>query len=179
MTRHSTPATRATPDALAAIDATVDGLCACGCGRRLDPAGPSGWFADAGCQWRYLQRHATDPTDVYRRSDAAAYPRFDSAQVPLTAGPRSPAELAAVMASIEGGFLAVGPSLEDFAAALRGSLAALAELAEVPLVGLTRGPAADRVFLDDPPSEVRARMEWVADDTFTVPVSGVLHEGGV
>lgn len=35
---------------LDAIDAAVDGLCACGCQRTLDPDGPSAWYYNEGCQ---------------------------------------------------------------------------------------------------------------------------------
>lgn len=37
-------------DMLDAIDAAVDGLCACGCQRPLDPDGPSAWYYNEGCQ---------------------------------------------------------------------------------------------------------------------------------
>lgn len=39
-----------TGDILATIDAATDGLCACGCRRPLDPAGPSAWWATEACQ---------------------------------------------------------------------------------------------------------------------------------
>lgn len=39
--------------ALEDIDRTLDGLCACGCGERLDPGGASGWFASLVCQARF------------------------------------------------------------------------------------------------------------------------------
>lgn len=72
-------------DILAAIDATVDGLCACGCGAILDPAGPSGWFATQGCQQRFQARDATAPEEVWYRSDAApVYVQNDAARVPLS-----------------------------------------------------------------------------------------------
>lgn len=39
--------------ALAKIDAAIEGRCACGCGVMLDPTGPSAWFASEVCQWRW------------------------------------------------------------------------------------------------------------------------------
>lgn len=51
-------------DVLDTIDATLDNLCACGCGVRLDPGGPSAYFADDDCQWRWNNRHSTIPADV-------------------------------------------------------------------------------------------------------------------
>lgn len=41
---------------LATIDAALDGCCACGCGRPLDPTGPAGWFAGETCQRRWARR---------------------------------------------------------------------------------------------------------------------------
>jgi hypothetical protein len=38
------------PDILDAIDAATEERCACGCGTRLDPDGPSGWWATEHCQ---------------------------------------------------------------------------------------------------------------------------------
>jgi hypothetical protein len=43
-------------DILERIDSAVDGRCACGCGRPLDPAGPSGWWATEECQYRWQSR---------------------------------------------------------------------------------------------------------------------------
>ena len=58
------------PDAiLTRIDATVEGRCACGCGTRLDPDGPSAWFAGERCQRRYQQAQATNPGDVLDRPE--------------------------------------------------------------------------------------------------------------
>jgi hypothetical protein len=42
-----------TIDALARIDAALEGRCACGCGAVLDPSGPSAWFASEACQRRW------------------------------------------------------------------------------------------------------------------------------
>lgn len=68
---HSTPGTRTTTDMLARLDSAVDELCACGCGRKLDPNGPSAWYASQDCQWSAMQRNATDPGEVYERPDPA------------------------------------------------------------------------------------------------------------
>lgn len=43
-------------DILADIDAAVDGLCADGCGRRLNPDGPSAYWATEACQERWQSR---------------------------------------------------------------------------------------------------------------------------
>jgi rubrerythrin len=64
VTARQTPGTRSTPGSLAAIDAAVDGCCACGCGAELDPVGPSAWFASEGCQRRYQRRAARRPDEV-------------------------------------------------------------------------------------------------------------------
>lgn len=47
----------ATEATLASIDATVDGLCACGCGRKLSDSSRSGWWATEKCQklWQLAQ----------------------------------------------------------------------------------------------------------------------------
>src|SRR5690606_18712885 len=45
-------------DVLDRIDATLNGRCACGCGRKLDPAGPSAWFAGERCQRRWERDQA-------------------------------------------------------------------------------------------------------------------------
>lgn len=58
-------------DVFATIDATLDGRCACGCGTVLVTDGPSVWFAGPAHQRRFEEAHATDPADVYRRTDAA------------------------------------------------------------------------------------------------------------
>lgn len=57
---------------LAAIDAATGQLCACGCGTKLDPNGPSAWFVNQDHQRSYQERHATNPQDVYRRPDATS-----------------------------------------------------------------------------------------------------------
>lgn len=46
-----------TESTLKAIDAAMDGLCVCGCGRHLDPKGGSGWRATETCQevWQLAQ----------------------------------------------------------------------------------------------------------------------------
>lgn len=83
-----TPGTASTPGALAAIDATVDGRCACGCGKELGPDAASAWFASEYCQLRWAGRRATDPGDVYRRDDAARTSLVDRADPPLTGSDR-------------------------------------------------------------------------------------------
>lgn len=65
-----TPGAKSTASLLSTIDEAVDSRCACGCGRELDPNGPSAWYATPGCQWQYAQRHATNPREVYDRADA-------------------------------------------------------------------------------------------------------------
>jgi hypothetical protein len=82
------PAAAERGDILAAIDAAVDQLCACGCGRRLDPDGPSGYFASQACQRGWHSAQATDAQAVYRRPDAAdVYVGADEQQVPLHGSP--------------------------------------------------------------------------------------------
>ena len=44
-------------------------------GAKLDPDGPSMWFATPRCQWDFRQQHADNPGEVYSRPD----PFFDSA----------------------------------------------------------------------------------------------------
>jgi hypothetical protein len=58
-------------DILDLIDEAIatGGCCACGCGRDLDPAGPSSFFATQDCQARWHAAQATDPGDVYDRPD--------------------------------------------------------------------------------------------------------------
>jgi len=53
---RETPGQAASTTVLADIEATVDGLCACGCGTRLDPHSDSAWFASHDCQARWSQR---------------------------------------------------------------------------------------------------------------------------
>lgn len=80
---------RAADAVLGAIDATMDGKCACGCGRPLTAAGPSGWFASSSCQTRYQARDATNPVEVWAREDAAqVMPEHDDWPIPLTEPPR-------------------------------------------------------------------------------------------
>lgn len=78
------PVTPAGGDVLDTIDATLTGLCACGCREPLAPDGPSAYFADDACQWRWNNRRATDPGDVYRRADQppTAAPRPNPATPP-------------------------------------------------------------------------------------------------
>lgn len=51
---------------LDAIDAAVGGLCVCGCGRKLDPNGPSAWFVEEWCQ-RAWQADAGERSDRHNR----------------------------------------------------------------------------------------------------------------
>lgn len=57
-------------DILDRIDDTVAERCACGCGRPVGDS-VSAWFATDLCQWRWHNRHTTDPAEVYRRPDPA------------------------------------------------------------------------------------------------------------
>lgn len=68
---------------LHAIDAAVDQLCACGCGRQLDAAGPSAYFAGPECQQRWHEAQTTNPREVLNRHDAAPYPQYDQERVEL------------------------------------------------------------------------------------------------
>lgn len=61
-------------DTLAGVDATIEGLCACGCGATITDQSPSAWFATADCQSVWHGRGATQPWEVYERDDAAPYP---------------------------------------------------------------------------------------------------------
>lgn len=84
MSARSTPGVRSTPAALDAIDATVDGRCACGCGAQLDPAGASAWFASERCQRRFHAKGATRVEEVLAPPDAAEVPvGADGVPVPL------------------------------------------------------------------------------------------------
>lgn len=53
-------------DILAQIDAAIEQHCACGCGRPLSPASPSGYYATEGCQQRWLLDQR-DPDRARRR----------------------------------------------------------------------------------------------------------------
>lgn len=75
-------------DILDRIDAAVDELCACGCGKPVPPDGASAYFASPECQRRWHSAQATDADAVYRRPDAAAvYVGADHAAVPLHPDP--------------------------------------------------------------------------------------------
>ncbi len=72
------------PAPFAAATAGVRGeLCACGCRRRLDPDGPSPFFASQACQKRWSAAQATRPDEVFNRGDAAV-PTPDGHPAPLT-----------------------------------------------------------------------------------------------
>lgn len=58
-------------DLLDRIDATVDGLCACGCGQPLDPSGPSAWFTSEACQAAYYWQGTIRPQEEVRGSTGA------------------------------------------------------------------------------------------------------------
>lgn len=49
-------------ETLAAIDDTLDGRCACGCGRKLGNS-PSAWFYGQDCQMRWQRRQAVPLDD--------------------------------------------------------------------------------------------------------------------
>jgi hypothetical protein len=66
------------------VDAAADGACACGCGTPITDSSPSAYYASAECQQIWMTRHADNPQEVYRRSDAAEYPRLDSGVQTLT-----------------------------------------------------------------------------------------------
>jgi len=84
---------------LGAIDATVDGRCACGCGMLLRASSPSGWFATDECQRLYHARTATRPLEVWSRPDAAVVlPEQDHVPVPLRDESAARAELAQLLA---------------------------------------------------------------------------------
>jgi hypothetical protein len=75
-------------DILDRIDAAVDELCACGCGRQVPPDGASAYFATPECQRNWHSAQATDADAVYRRPDAASvYVGADHATVPLHPDP--------------------------------------------------------------------------------------------
>lgn len=62
---------------LASIDATVDGLCACGCRQRLDPGGASAYFARPGRQARHrnagqCREGRQGPSSALSRTDLLA-----------------------------------------------------------------------------------------------------------
>lgn len=92
MNRRQTPGVRATPDALADIDAAVEERCACGCGEPLPADGPSAWFVDATHQQRFHAARATNPAEVWSRPDAAPVYGDDQQRVPLEEPRASPAE---------------------------------------------------------------------------------------
>lgn len=52
-------------DILASIDDAIGERCACGCGEPVPPDGASAWFASQACQWRWNQRQASNPAEVY------------------------------------------------------------------------------------------------------------------
>lgn len=56
-------------DTLAAIDSAINNACGCGCGRRLDPDGPSLHFATPECQRSWHEDRTDNPGEVYRRAD--------------------------------------------------------------------------------------------------------------
>lgn len=81
--RVATPGQASAGGVVDAITAAVEELCGCGCKSKLDPNGPSAYFATAACQRRWTGTQATDPQDVYLREDAARYVGVDSASWPL------------------------------------------------------------------------------------------------
>lgn len=59
-----------TADILARIDAALDRCCACGCGRVLDPDGPSAWFAGEKCQQQWTAAQVgTEPDKLVPASE--------------------------------------------------------------------------------------------------------------
>jgi hypothetical protein len=88
MTRQ-TPGALACPRVLDDITATVEGLCACGCGAELDPQGASGYFARESCQRRWSARAVgaeVDPDDelivLVERALAGGEPGMITIQYP-------------------------------------------------------------------------------------------------
>jgi hypothetical protein len=71
-------ATTAVDRVVADVDAATEGRCACGCGHPITDSSPSAYYAGAGCQQRWMGQHAHNPTEVYRRRDAADFPPVDS-----------------------------------------------------------------------------------------------------
>jgi len=64
---RETPGQAASTTVLADIEATVDGLCACGCGIRLGPNSDSAWFASDECQARWNAHNAGIDNDNLSR----------------------------------------------------------------------------------------------------------------
>ncbi|RKR92806.1 hypothetical protein BDK92_7288 [Micromonospora pisi] len=56
-------------DTLDQIDAAINNLCACGCGRPLSPDGESAYFRSANCQARWHNAQAHNPREVYTSED--------------------------------------------------------------------------------------------------------------
>lgn len=73
---------------LAAIDSALDDRCGCGCGRRLDPDGPSPHFATPECQHGWHGDRTHKPHEVYRRPDPVI-----TAPAPTGRRPPSPATI--------------------------------------------------------------------------------------
>lgn len=135
-----TPGARSTPAALEAIDATVDGRCACGCGAVLDPGAPSAWFASPVCQQRFHARGATRPAEVYARPDAAAvYEGCDAWPVPLSE-PGQPEFGPADAQRLVGGLAALGGILASAAPAIQRVAEHLATAARPPVSRLPVPP---------------------------------------
>jgi hypothetical protein len=63
-------------DILAAIDATLDGRCACGCGIPLDPHGPSGWYLNEDHQVAAAQGHTAAVWQLPAVPDGVATSEF-------------------------------------------------------------------------------------------------------
>lgn len=61
------------------ITATIEGRCACLCGRRIPDDSASAWFATEGCQRRWHRRKATDPAAVEGGLDADMLLELDAA----------------------------------------------------------------------------------------------------
>jgi hypothetical protein len=72
---RETPGQAASMTVLADIEATVDGLCACGCGVQLGPRSRSAWFATQDCQERWNRRDL-DPESARIMSSCPLAPEY-------------------------------------------------------------------------------------------------------
>lgn len=156
-------------DTLATLDATLDGRCACGCGRPLDPDGTSAWFAAERCQLLWAARHADTPrTTRASRRDRQVAQTFFREGVALTADP------AAVRDALGKAVEAVGRAVTavcDHLGQCAQAFACLAEQAR-DASGFAIPVKAGRTYqvhVGQPPADPMARALWLRQHRNTGP----------
>ncbi len=157
----------APPDILERIDAATDGLCACGCQAKLDPQGPSAYWATERCQMAW--QAGEDPhLQAARARTAARIARQRVARAAIRVGATTTLNREAVanaVADAEAAFRNFGEDLARLAQAWADHMKpALAQMAEV-----ARQLRATGIITDEPPTDPMQRALWLRKNRNTGP----------